>query len=116
MLPFVSPVAAVISEREVPAYPFLLKIGAVFSIMYCRVCSAFFTTQKYTIRYKLQNISCLTPGVFYIRFKLSHVRRNRSLCRQIYPPERGGLRLLPLLTETPSAQKKEFLAPGRRDL
>ena len=42
MLPLVKPVASVRSDKEVPAIPFLLKIGAAFSIMNCLVRSALF--------------------------------------------------------------------------
>jgi hypothetical protein len=41
MLPLVRPVASVKSDSEVPAYPFLLKIGAVVSTINRRVRSAF---------------------------------------------------------------------------
>src|SRR5579859_7447199 len=44
MLPFVNPVASVMSEIDVPAYPFLLKMGAVFSMISCLVRSALFIT------------------------------------------------------------------------
>src|ERR1700759_4755909 len=62
MLPLVRPVASVKSASEVPAYPFLLKTTAVFSIMNWRVRSAFdnslFTTQIYQSVFYLLLLDC----------------------------------------------------------
>src|SRR6202034_3587059 len=118
MLPLVKPVASVISESEVPAYPFLLKIGAVFSMMNCRVRSALlmvlssFTTQKYTIRYKLQNFSLGTLAYPYIRFKLSHVRSHRPVRSHLYPPHRRRIILLPFTAAASAREKTDLPAAG----
>src|ERR1700678_2741186 len=86
MLPLVSPVASVMSESEVPVYPFTLKIGAVFSIINCRVRSALFMTQNYTIRYNTPNLfwlsssyepTLLLPGRLSRRHRRLHDPRER---------------------------------------
>jgi len=55
MLPLVRPVARVKSEMEVPAYPFLLKMDAVCSIINLRVFQERIILQIYQLVYEIQN-------------------------------------------------------------